>query len=135
MIPKNWYLELEMRRETVNRDKLTQRFKVTYTFEHESPLIDVALHSIRNNIFSEEGSMDVVPLCSAHRASMTIHELQECYNVAKEDHDEEDPRNIQIPETKGNYTVEGPKLDYVVYAKPLRTRRVNIGTKENPKFT
>jgi hypothetical protein len=43
-------------------------------------------------IFSEEGMMEVVPVCSAHRAKMIVHELLECYNVAKEEHDEEDPR-------------------------------------------
>jgi hypothetical protein len=34
---------------------------------------------------------------------------------------------------RGN-TVEGPELESVAYAQPLRTRKVNIGTKENPKF-
>jgi hypothetical protein len=47
-------------------------------------------------------------MCSAHRASMTIHELLECYNVSKEEQDEEDPRNIQVPETEGEHIVEGP---------------------------
>jgi hypothetical protein len=42
-IPKNWYLELEMRRETTRWEELVQRFKVMFTFEHESPSIDVVL--------------------------------------------------------------------------------------------
>jgi hypothetical protein len=52
-------------------------------------------------MFSEEGSMELVPICDAHGASMIVHELFECYNVAKEEHDEEDLRNFQVPETKG----------------------------------
>jgi hypothetical protein len=84
--------------------------------------------------FFQKKGMDVVPVCSVHRTSMTVHELLECYNVAQEDQDEEDPINIQIPETEGKHTVEGPELESVVYAQPLRTRKVNIGTKENPKF-
>jgi hypothetical protein len=32
---------------------------------------------------------------------MIVHELLECYNVAKEEQDEEDPRNVQVPETEG----------------------------------
>jgi hypothetical protein len=52
--------------------------------------------------------MDVVPVCSVHRASMTVHEILECYNVSKEDQDEEYPRNTQIPETEGERVVEGP---------------------------
>jgi hypothetical protein len=42
-IPKNWYLELEMHRETINLEKMTQRFKVKFTFKHESPLLDASL--------------------------------------------------------------------------------------------
>jgi len=42
-IPKNWYLELELHRETVNWDQLIQWFKVAFTFEHESPLLDASL--------------------------------------------------------------------------------------------
>jgi hypothetical protein len=41
--------------------------------------------------------MKVLSVCSAHRASMTVHELLECYNVAKQEPDEDDPRNIQVP--------------------------------------
>jgi hypothetical protein len=40
-------------------------------------------------------------ICSAHRAKMIVHELLECYNVVKEEHDEEDPRNVQVPKTEG----------------------------------
>jgi hypothetical protein len=102
-IPKNWYLELEMCRETTNLDQLIQRFKVKFNFEHESPFVDASLQVIRSNMFSEEGSIEVVPICSAHRDSMTIHELLECHNVAKEEQDEEDPRNIKVPETEGEH--------------------------------
>jgi hypothetical protein len=100
-IPKNWYLELEMHRETTRWEELIQRFRVTFTFEHESPSIDAVLQAIQSNIFLEEGTMEVVSVCSAHRANINVHELLECYNVAKEEHDEEDPRNVQVPETKG----------------------------------
>jgi hypothetical protein len=50
---KNWYLELEMHRETTRWDELVQRFKVTFTFEHESPSIDAMLQAIRFKIFLE----------------------------------------------------------------------------------
>jgi hypothetical protein len=39
-------LELEMRRETRRWEELDHRFKVTFTFEHESPSIDVTLQAI-----------------------------------------------------------------------------------------
>lgn len=103
-IPKNWYLELEMCKETTNWDQLIQRFNVTFIFEHESSLLDAALEAIRTKIFLE-GPMEVVPLCSAHKASMTTHALLECYNVAKEEQDEEDLRNIQVLEIEGEPAV------------------------------
>jgi hypothetical protein len=43
MIPNNWYLELEMHRDVADWDYMTQRFRVTFTFEHESPLVYVVL--------------------------------------------------------------------------------------------
>jgi hypothetical protein len=45
-ISKHWYLELEMHRETTNWDELNQRFKVTFTFEHEYPSTDAELKAI-----------------------------------------------------------------------------------------
>ena len=85
----------------MNWGQLIQRFKVTFTFEHEYPLLDATLQAIRTKIFLEEGLMEVVPMCSVHRDSMTIHELLECYNVAKEEHNEEDPRNVHVTKTEG----------------------------------
>jgi len=37
-------------------------------------------------------------------------------------------------ESYGEYTVECPEIGSIVYEKPLRVRKVNIGTKEKPKF-
>jgi hypothetical protein len=71
--------------------------------------------------------MELVPLCSAHKATMTIHELLECYDVAKEEYDEEDPRNVQIPETEGELVVEGPEIESATYRQPIKTWKLNIG--------
>ena len=57
----------------------------------------------------------MVPSCSAHRDSMIVHELLDCYNVTKEEHDEEDPTKVKVPKTEGECVVEGPKLEFVVY--------------------
>jgi hypothetical protein len=34
------------------------------------------------------------PLGSAHKEKLTVQKLLECYNVAKEEYDEGDPRNF-----------------------------------------
>jgi len=54
--------------------------------------------------------MELVPVCIAHRATMIVHELLECYNVAMEEHDEYYPRNVKVPETEGDQVVEGIEL-------------------------
>jgi hypothetical protein len=56
---------------------------------------------IKQKIFTEEESMEVISVCSTHNASMMVHKLLECYNVTQEDQDDEDPCNIQVPETEG----------------------------------
>jgi hypothetical protein len=84
---------------------LIQRFKVTFNFEHESPLVDASLQVIRTKIFSEEDPMEVVSMCSAHRDSMIVHELMECYSVVKEENDEEDPMNVKVTKTQGERVV------------------------------
>jgi hypothetical protein len=63
-IPKNWYLELEVHRETADWEELTQNFKVTFSFEDDAPLIDSTLQVIKNNIFSAEDSIELVHVCS-----------------------------------------------------------------------
>ena len=78
--------------------------------------------------------MEVVPLCSAHKAKMIVQKLLECYNVKKEEYEDEDPRDVQIPKTEGTRVVEGSELASVVYTQPIKMKKVNIGTTENPKF-
>jgi hypothetical protein len=78
--------------------------------------------------------MEVVPLCGAHKAKMTVQKLLECYNVTKEEYEDEDPKNVQIPETEGTRAVEGPKFASVAYTQPIKMKKVNIGTTKNPKF-
>jgi len=58
----------------------------------------------------------------------------ECYNVVTEG-DDEDPRNINIQEAEGHHEVEGPRIENPNIITPLKTRQVNIGTEEEPKFT
>jgi len=80
-------------------------FMVTFTFEHESPLVDAALQVIRTNIFSEEELMEVVRMCSAHKTLMIVHELLECYNVVKKEQDEEDLINVKVARIEGECVV------------------------------
>lgn len=48
--------------------------------------------------------------------------------------EDEDPRNINIPEVKDHREVEGLQIENSDITAPLKTRQVNIGTKAEPKF-
>jgi hypothetical protein len=60
-------------------------------------------------------------LYSEPRVTVTYKEILHFYNVVEEYQDEEDPRNVQIPKIEGERTVEGPKIESIVYEKPLKT--------------
>jgi hypothetical protein len=51
-VPRNWYLELEISRDTKNWDYIHQIFQVTFTFHNASPIISTVLHAIKKQIFT-----------------------------------------------------------------------------------
>lgn len=57
----------------------------------------------------------------------------ECYNVTTKEEDE-DLRNINIPEVEDHCEVQGPQIDNLDITAPLKTKQVNIGTEVEPKF-
>jgi hypothetical protein len=69
-----------------------------------------------------------------HKSKLTVHKLLEFYNVRKDEYDEGDPRNVEVPEIEGTHEVEGPELVSVEYTQSIKTNQVNIGTPEDPKF-
>lgn len=52
--------------------------------------------------------------------------------TAKEE--EEDSRNINIPDAKGYHEVEGPQIENLNISAPLKRKQVNIGIEKEPKF-
>ena len=42
--------------------------------------------------------------------------------------------NINILESKGHYEVHGPVVESPEVTQPLKTRKVNIGSNEMPKY-
>jgi hypothetical protein len=44
------------------------------------------------------------------------------------------PHDIQIEEDEGEREVEGPPLESEVIVAPIKVKKVNIGTVENPKM-
>jgi len=42
-IPKNWYMQLELRQETVDWEELTKNLITTFNFEDEDVMVETAL--------------------------------------------------------------------------------------------
>ena len=55
-----------------------------------------------------------------------------CYNLVGEPDD--DPTNLNIPESEGMFEVEGSGISSKRFLKPLKIKKVNIGSPENPNF-
>ena len=56
-----------------------------------------------------------------------------CYNLYKGPDD--DPTNINILEAEGKREAEGSGMSSDQFLKPLKIKKVNIGSSNNPKFT
>lgn len=48
--------------------------------------------------------------------------------------EDEDPRNINIPEVEGNRKVEGLQIENPDITALLKTKQLNIGTEAEPKL-
>jgi hypothetical protein len=94
-IPKNWCVDQELHRETVEWTTLQQNFIVTLSFEHENPNIDSTLKQIRVVTFIDEPEVELMTEYQQQNRQ-TIKELLSCYHVEEEAQNEDDPHNIQI---------------------------------------
>ena len=55
-----------------------------------------------------------------------------CYNLSRDL--EDDLTNINIPESEGSRKVEGSDISSEQFIKPLKIKKVNIGSEDNPNF-
>ena len=99
------------------------------TFDQlEYPLVDDALELARMKI-----AEDPSPICTHPDWTTQIKNARECYNFTIDEDD--DPRNINISESKGSRTVAGPTLECLEITEKLKIKKVNIGTEETPQIT
>ena len=61
-----------------------------------------------------------------------MENAKECYNFSIEEDD--DPWNIDIPESEGSSIVAGPALDFPEITEKLKIKKVNIGIEEMSKI-
>jgi hypothetical protein len=88
---------------------------------------------VRDRIF-EEPEVDIVTIIRTRRNKQSDN----CYIVImsqkKKTQQKKTHTISKIPEVEGEREVEGPKLDSEYYVAPLKIKKVNIGTTENPKI-
>ena len=94
------------------------------------------LKAINNKIFAEI-PLEIVysqPCAThSHQCCETFQHWMTCYNLFGDPDD--DPTNINIPESKGSREVEGSGISSEQFVKPLKIKKVNIGSEDNPKFS
>ena len=124
-VTKNWYAEVELLHGTVSWDSLVDSFVLTFSINEVCPALDVAIRLIHTKVFDDREIAEYQPDWKAQEGNAV-----ECYNLAIDEDD--DPRNINIPESKGQCEVHGPAVKAPEVTQPLKTRKVNIGSEEIP---
>ena len=67
--------------------------------------------------------------------AIQLEHALECYNFTEETGDEdENPHSINIPESEGTHEVDRPKLEILAITKPIKIKKINIGTETEPNF-
>ena len=112
---------------------LQQNFTVTFSFEHENPNIDDSLKNIREVIFIQAPEIELITEKQQWKKQI-VKKLLSCYHVQEEASDEDDMCDIQIEEAEGEKDVEGSPIESEVISTPIKVKKVNIGTIENPKM-
>jgi len=61
-IPQNWYTQLELRQETIDKECLTKNYITTFSFEYEDIMVENALQLIKDKVFEGiEETKDCLP--------------------------------------------------------------------------
>lgn len=93
--------------------------------------VDDALKLVKTAIFTM--LLEPKELMQPDRSRQLSRAL-ECYNI-KAEGDEDDPRDINIPEFEGSREVHDPEIEDLDVTAPLKMKQVNIRTEEEPKYS
>ena len=98
------------------------------TFDQsEYPSVDDALELMRIKIINNP-----LPISIQIDWTTQTENAKECYNFTIDEND--DPRNINIPESEGSSAVAGPTLECPEITEKLKIKKVNIGIEEMSKI-
>ena len=115
---------------TVDWEGMTQNFVTTFLFESQYPTVDQALHILRHRVFEEAPSPPLEQ--EEDEWNVPLQKLQGCYNINVDE--DNDPRKVNISETKGQKDIEGPGVELTFIGQPIEIRKVNIGIEKTMKL-
>ena len=120
-------MEAELHRDTVSWECLVDSFVLTFSTNEVFLALDVAIRLIHMKVFDDQEIVEYQPDWKIQEAHAV-----ECYNLAIDEDD--DLHNVAIPESKGYCEVHGPAVEAPEVTQPLKTRTINIGSEEQPKY-
>jgi hypothetical protein len=109
---------------------MTQNFINAFLFEIQYPIIDQSLQIIIHKVFEKVPNLPLEQ--EEDEWTAPFQKLQCCYNINADEDD--DLRNVNISETEGQRDIEGPGIELPFVAKPIKIKKVNIGTEKAPKL-
>jgi hypothetical protein len=102
MVPRSWYIQEELRRKMVDWTHMSSQFCLTFSFTTEDLAQREALLWIKDFIFHRQPK-EATPrvVCSYHQPVEKLKEAVHCWKIDVDNVDDDDPRGIQIKESKG----------------------------------
>ena len=131
-IPHAWYLEEERKRGTSSWTEVARKFARCFSFMEDTDLESQALHAIRVVLFFRDPQTDG---CTLPARPEAVRELV-CQRIDGDPEDDglEDLRHLYFEEKEGERNVNKEPPTEGVHLRPLKTKKLNIGTEEKPKL-
>jgi hypothetical protein len=99
-------------------------------FEIQYPKVDQELQIVGKKVFEEAPSLPLEQ--EEDEWTVPLQKLQGCYIINADEDD--DPRKVKNIETKGQRDMEGPRIELPFIGKPIKIKKINIGTEQTLKL-
>ena len=121
----------ELHRTITTWEEFSICFIQTFSLRDANPEVCNALHIIHDVVLK----FILVAYPIDPHANCAIQSMMTSYNLSGEPEDDDELRNVNIPESEGSRGVASPDIPTDLMNQPLRIRKVNIGSTETSKFS
>ena len=113
---RSWYVVAELHRTITTWEELPVCFAHTFSFKDINPEVCNTLHIIRDVV------LKVIP--AAYPVDPHVHcsiqSMMTCYNLFGEPEDDDELRNVNIPESEGSHDVAALDIPTDSISQPLQ---------------